>query len=360
MLDLFKYLDVLPEEVLVNGEFCVTEIGQKQPYDPFKGYPISAKDQFYSIDKIAEADLEKFDTIGIKVGNGISVIDIDGCVNPHSGELSPVAVEIIDYMKSYTEFSPSGTGIRILFKAKNPFDIDLYKTKNSEFNLEYYDANDQETRGGRMARLSGDMFMPYPFREVDTVSLLEKYMLRTNYGRIAELEAGEISEDWINLVYVLIATRVELKSIMNRELGNSYESDSDLIICNAIAEYTRNPVEINEVFKKTRYYRTKGIRSDKARHKEKWNSDYGWNTIAMANPSVIELEYEPRTDDEVSEEDLIIVGVNRKLLKQFYFRHRKDIDWNKEISKSLEIQALYRLTEMKLNKENIRLKLGGK
>ena len=55
-----------------------------------------------------------YDGIGIGVFDGFSAVDIDHCVV--NGELSELALDIIKTMNSYTEFSPSGTGIRIIFK----------------------------------------------------------------------------------------------------------------------------------------------------------------------------------------------------------------------------------------------------
>ena len=41
--------------------------------------------------------------------------DVDGCV--HDGKLDEWAQEIVDELDSYTELSPSGTGIHIFFLA---------------------------------------------------------------------------------------------------------------------------------------------------------------------------------------------------------------------------------------------------
>jgi len=45
--------------------------------------------------------------------------DLDDCVD--KGQILPWAQEIINDVDSYTEFSPSGTGIRIFVKGKLPF-----------------------------------------------------------------------------------------------------------------------------------------------------------------------------------------------------------------------------------------------
>ena len=64
----------------------------------------------------ALAALERggYDGIGFEFhNNGIVGIDIDHAIDPATGEVSALAREIIGKMNSYTEFSPSGTGVHI-------------------------------------------------------------------------------------------------------------------------------------------------------------------------------------------------------------------------------------------------------
>ena len=358
-LNVNKYLNNLPDEVLVDAEFCVTLVGAKQPYDPFKKESISAKDPFYSIEDILSIEeTSLYDTIGLKVGNGISAIDIDNCVGAN-GNLSEVAIDIINFMKSYTELSPSGSGIRILFKATNEYDFNIYKTKDSINEVEYYDADYQESKGARMVRLTGDKIMNYEFREVDTAYVLEKYMKRKFVAGESLLVEKEVDERWVDLVYVLVAIRTDLKNIFNREVKLRYESESDLIICNVIAEYTNNPNEIMAVFKKLRYYKTKGIKSDKKNHKQKWNGAYGWDTVNLSMAKEIRLVYYKEEELESTNEEKIVVAYRHNLLKQYHFKHL-DIDWDLEVSSRKEVSILYKLITMRMKKHSIVKLLGGK
>jgi hypothetical protein len=52
--------------------------------------------------------------------DGLVGIDLDDCRNSQTGEIEPWAREIIRRINSYTEVSPSGTGIRIFVKGKLP------------------------------------------------------------------------------------------------------------------------------------------------------------------------------------------------------------------------------------------------
>ena len=47
-------------------------------------------------------------------------IDLDKCRNLETGEIEPRAEEIIRELNSYTEISPSGTGVHIIIKGKLP------------------------------------------------------------------------------------------------------------------------------------------------------------------------------------------------------------------------------------------------
>ncbi len=53
-------------------------------------------------------------------GTGIVGVDVDKCRNPETGEINAEGLGIIRRLKSYTEVSPSGTGIRIFIRGNLP------------------------------------------------------------------------------------------------------------------------------------------------------------------------------------------------------------------------------------------------
>lgn len=80
---------------------------------------------------------DKYDGIGIGVFDDICAIDIDHCIE--NGVLSDMAEDIIARMDSYTEYSPSGTSVRILFKASlTSYDNERYYINNRSLGLEVY------------------------------------------------------------------------------------------------------------------------------------------------------------------------------------------------------------------------------
>jgi putative DNA primase/helicase len=61
-------------------------------------------------------------TIGFEMDKSpFTGIDLDRCRNQETGEIDPWALEIIRTLDSYTEISPSGTGIRIFVTAGDDF-----------------------------------------------------------------------------------------------------------------------------------------------------------------------------------------------------------------------------------------------
>lgn len=77
-----------------------------------------------SFDLVQSAyDPERFAGIGFMFSESdpFCGIDLDGCRNPETGEVSPWAREVILEFASYAEVSPSMTGIKIFCRGKSPF-----------------------------------------------------------------------------------------------------------------------------------------------------------------------------------------------------------------------------------------------
>lgn len=55
--------------------------------------------------------------IGIALGNGLAGIDLDKCRDPRTGAIAAWAVMLIRTFATYSEISPSGTGVKMFFFA---------------------------------------------------------------------------------------------------------------------------------------------------------------------------------------------------------------------------------------------------
>ena len=62
----------------------------------------------------------RFDGIGFAFlpGDGLIGIDVDGAVDPDTGEVSPLCMDVIAKCASYTELSPSGRGIHVIVEGQ--------------------------------------------------------------------------------------------------------------------------------------------------------------------------------------------------------------------------------------------------
>jgi putative DNA primase/helicase len=76
-------------------------------------------------------------------------IDLDDCVDPETGQIELWALQIIEELDSYTEFSPSGKGVHIIVKGKIPSAV-----KRDE--IEMYDCKRFFTITGHVVELARD------------------------------------------------------------------------------------------------------------------------------------------------------------------------------------------------------------
>lgn len=95
-----------------------------QPRHPEWGAASTKKEDFADI-STALAAATGFDGLGVGLFDNLCAIDIDHCIDD-AGNLSKLAYNIIASMNSYTEYSPSGKGIRIFFYSSDPYDTERF------------------------------------------------------------------------------------------------------------------------------------------------------------------------------------------------------------------------------------------
>lgn len=127
----------------------------KVPINPHTCRPASVSDP--STWGSAEQALDVVRRHGPTVGLGLvltsadpfTAVDLDGCLDPDTGELSARAAEIVTLLDSYTEISPSGTGLHILVRGKPP--VDRQRTAGIEiyFERRYITLTGRVLDGGR-------------------------------------------------------------------------------------------------------------------------------------------------------------------------------------------------------------------
>ena len=97
----------------------------KMPINPATGSAASAgqPDTWGTLEQaLSGVEMGLFDGIGFEfaTGGGLIGIDLDHVVNTDTGEVQPWALEIVQRLNSYTEYSPSGTGLHIFVRGDIP------------------------------------------------------------------------------------------------------------------------------------------------------------------------------------------------------------------------------------------------
>ena len=121
-----------------------------------------------------------FDGIGVVLGDDLHGIDLDDCRNPDTGELLPIAQEVLDRVEGYAEVSPSGTGIKI-FTSTN---LDSTRTKK-EVGVELYRDRRYFTVTGHS--INGHCDLPGEVQDLD-------WFVQKVWGEVLS-ERGTLSED---------------------------------------------------------------------------------------------------------------------------------------------------------------------
>jgi AAA domain-containing protein/primase/DNA polymerase family protein len=120
----------------------------KVPYNPLTGFLASStnSETWAGYSEAVKACKEHgYDGIGFVFTpeDNLCGVDLDGCLNPESGEIESWAQEIIEELDSYTEISPSGRGIHILLRGSLP------AGRNRKGRFEAYDRGRYFTITGR-------------------------------------------------------------------------------------------------------------------------------------------------------------------------------------------------------------------
>lgn len=179
--------DNLPAQLRETGLFCCWRYEErdgkktKVPYNPRTGGKAqSTNPSTFAPLAVALDALERggFSGIGVGIFGALGAIDIDHCVDD-AGELSELAFDVMETMQAYTENSPSGKGLRILFTVPEGFSYDKarYYINNQRAGLEVYIAGCTQ----KYVTVTGAALTPgYPLEErgEQLRAVLEKYMVR--------------------------------------------------------------------------------------------------------------------------------------------------------------------------------------
>ena len=276
-----KELAALPQWICWRLEpDSKSEKPRKVPYDPKTGRKASSTNpQTWATLAEAKAARQKYLFTGVGFvfteAGGIIGVDIDHCRN-ENGEFNETAKSILAKYPSYTEISPSGTGLHIFYRGSMPGK----GNKNSQSAVEMYAAARYFTMTGN--RLDGtpediaDGSEALPWihetyvakkkaakskakRAVRTVSLTDEQVLE----KAASAQNGE---DFTAL----------WEGRWQEKFGS--QSEADLALCCALAFWTgRNKEQMDRLFRQSKLFREKW---DNVHHAD--GATYGEETLAQA------------------------------------------------------------------------------
>ncbi|EJV41779.1 phage/plasmid primase, P4 family [Bacillus toyonensis] len=220
-----------------------------------------------------------FDGIGFMFGKDDDYIgiDIDHCIE--NGVINEFAQNIIDSLDSWTEISPSGTGIHIVIKGSLPDKIQGSGRKNAKHGLEIY-------RHSRFFTVTSNLECNLEIfeRSDELEEIIDTYFDDSDLKGKADLSL--YSEDKLNfsneqLWEAMFESKKgqDIKELYSGKLINNDHSSSDLALCNYLAFWTGNSAtRMDSMFRESALIRDKWDRI----HFGDTGETYGERTIAMA------------------------------------------------------------------------------
>jgi uncharacterized protein (DUF927 family) len=173
-----------------------------------------------------------YDGIGFELSNnGIVGIDRDHCINPETGEIDPEALKMVERLDSYTEISPSGTGLHIWAYGDIPTD----GRNNRKCGIEMYKARHYLT-------VTGNTFgpvRPLAHREREVAELYAEVFPDKAAPPLPVIVAP--SDD--SLLEVGLQRDKELIECWNGARKNGNESSDDMALMNKLAYWCNRDVD---------------------------------------------------------------------------------------------------------------------
>ena len=230
----------------------------KIPKDPKTGYNAKANDPAtWSDYQTAVNAVSKygFDGIGIEFANGIFGVDLDGVVK--DGKFTAEAQDIIKTMDSYTEYSPSGTGVHILAKGTIP------PKDRRKGSVEMYSEGRFFTVTGKVIGATKEV----EERTAQAAAVHAKYLRREEKPK-TDNQPQELNLSDSELISKAMNARNghTFRALWNGDInGYPSQSEADLALCNLLAYWTNgNAYRMDALFRQSALYR-----------EGKWNKRHG-------------------------------------------------------------------------------------
>ena len=256
----------LPKELKENALFCLWKYEMrngrktKVPYQTNgKRADSSNKACFSDFDTVANLT-QSYDGIGMGMFQPFVAVDIDHCVD--GGKLSDMATDIVETLNSYTEYSPSESGVRIVAKADTlSYDKVKYYINNQKIGLEVYVAG----MTNKFVTLTGNTICEAPIAERtnEIMAILDKYMQKPVVALNPKKIVGSyLSDESIIEKSAKSKQGEKFSALWNGEFETSH-NEADQALCAVLAFWCGGDTEqMDRLFRKSKLYREKWERND--------------------------------------------------------------------------------------------------
>lgn len=246
------------------------------------------------------------------------MVDIDRCIC--GDKLTPMAKAIVDEIDSYTEISPSGTGIRIVCKASSlSYDTAKFYINNQKIGLEIYASGVTK----KFCTLTGNAIKNCDVKErsEQIVSILNQYMLRLIPQKKKvdlEISGSYLSDNSVVRLASESKQGKKFSALWNGEIpdGKSH-SDADMALTSILAFWCGG-----DVGQMDRLFRQSGLM------REKWDrvqsgTTYGAITLEKAVMQTMDF-YRPfsKSSAEVDFDDMM------QTLRRLDVANNRRYPWN--------------------------------
>jgi len=253
---------------------------RKVPYNPMTGRKASSTDpkSWVALEQ-AEVAQQQYHYKGLgfvfTAEGGVVGVDIDHCVE--QGALNQIASEIIRRYPTYTEVSPSGTGLHLFYRGT----MTAKGNKNSDTGVEMY-------AHSRFFTMTGYRLENTPAEIADGTEALpwihETYVAKQKPARKTKtskaLRSYSLSDEQVLEKACSAQNAESFSSLWDGQWQGAYgsQSEADLALCCSLAFWTgKDPTQMDRLFRQSKLFREKW---DTVHHAD--GATYGAETIQQA------------------------------------------------------------------------------
>ena len=281
-----KY-EVIPPEMKSLKQWVIWGVSEEKPKSPYN--PNTPSVGAKANDAATWADFETAVSaaarlgrggIGFELGNGIAGIDLDHVIND-DGEPCEFARTIVDTMNSYTEYSPSGRGLHILFRVSESEETLRHRLggklggKNAQIEL-YFGVHYLTVTGRPYGEVKGladrtqealKIYSLYLAKtEKKSASQRAEYSPKVSKPHVSKPEDMSNSELWERMFNAPNGRYIQALYYGDTS-GYGSNSEADLALCNHLAFWTGNDAgRMDMMFRESGLYR------------DKWDEQHGSQT----------------------------------------------------------------------------------